>query len=369
MKRIKILFLISGLAAGGAELMLNKIISKLNNTKYEIIVCSLTSIIDILSMIKKHAKSIYILNINCFFNVFTGFVKLRKIIKSERPDIIHCFMPHSNIFGRFAAIGFNCKVISSIRVKLIEKKYLNLVDRITQRFVDIYMVNSKTLKKFVLKYGIKEQKIILIENGIDFNTFKETKSPEEIKKELKIPENTIVITMVAHLRKQKDYTTMIRTISLLQNEMDFIFLSIGSGTIFENETYKIKSLIKKLKINNIRLLGYRKDVPNILSITDIWVSSTLYEGQSNSLLEAMAMKKLIITTNIDENVELIRNCKEGILVPVKSPDELANAIKNLVDNKQKSSQLAENAFNRVKKYYDIEKTIKKLEYLYMTLME
>jgi len=319
-------------------------------------------------IVKLNVKKIYILNFKSIGNFILEFAKLRNIIKKEKPNILHCFLRHSNIIGRFAAIGFQCKVIASIRVKLIEKPYFNFVDRITQQLVDIYTVNSNSLKKFIINYGIKKKPIVLIENGVDFNRFRISNNLEDIKKDLNLSDQKIIITMVAHLRKQKDYPTILRALSYLKKEIDFVFLSVGFGTKYEDDSEKIKKLTNKFDLKNVKFLGFRNDIPNILLITDIWVSSTLYEGQSNSLLEAMAMKKPIVTTDIPENAEVVRNNREAILVPIKSPLKMANSIKRLIYDEGLAKKLAINAYERVRRNYDINVTVKKLDRLYNSLV-
>ena len=367
-KKIKILYLITGLTPGGAELTLKNIIVNLNQDIFEISLCSITNTTDILHLIQKKINTIYFLGVKSFLNTFKAIFKLRKILKKENPDILHCFMFHSNIIGRLAAIGYRCKIISSIRTKLINHKFGDFLDRITQNLVDIYLVNSKTLFEFVNNYGVKNKKIILIENGVNFKKFTVKRASEEIKKELNLP-NLPIITMVANFKKQKDYPTMIKAITYLNNDIEVCFLALGKGLEFEDETKKVKRLIEKLNLNNVKLLGFRENIPEILSITDVWVSSTLYEGQSNSLLEAMAMKKPIVTTDIPENSEVVRDGKEALLVPIKSPLKMSKAIKKLISEKQLSKLISEKAYKRVREKYNITKTINKVEELYKLLVE
>jgi len=365
--KIKILYLITGLTPGGAELTLKNIIVNLNQDIFEISLCSITNTRDILHLMPKKINAIYFLGAKSFLNTFKAIFKLRKILKKENPDILHCFMFHSNIIGRLAAIGYRCKIISSIRTKLINNKFGNFLDMITQNLVDIYLVNSKTLFEFVNNYGVKNKKIFLIENGVNFKQFTVKRAPEEIKKELNLPDLPI-ITMVANFKKQKDYPTMIKALAYLNKDIEVCFLALGKGLEFEDETKKVKRLIEKFNLNNVKLLGFREDIPEILSITDVWVSSTLYEGQSNSLLEAMAMKKPIITTDIPENAEVICNFIEGLLIPTRNPMKLAEGIKKLILNKNLKDRLAENAFNKVHEKYNMEQMINKFEELYKILL-
>jgi len=78
-----------------------------------------------------------------------------------------------------------------------------------------------------------------------------------------------VITMVTNFKKQKEYPTMMRAISHLQKEIDLCFLAVGSGLVFEDDTNKVINLINKLKLKNIKLLGFRENISEIFSVTDI----------------------------------------------------------------------------------------------------
>lgn len=362
-KKIRILYIVTGLTAGGAELHLSKLINNLSLNKFEPVVCSLTSTYDILQLIKDNTKSIYILNARKKRDSINIILQVRKIIKITNPDIVHCVMFHSNIIGRIAAIGLKKTIISSIRTRLVYNKIGNFIDFISQALVNFYFVNSKSLQNFVSNYGIRKNKISIIENGIDFNDFIPTKTKEEIRRELNLS-NLPILCTVANFKAQKDYPTIIKAISLIKNEFDFIYLVVGKGLRFEDQGDIIKQLVNHYNLTNVKFLGFRNDIPNILSITNIWVNSTLFEGQSNSLLEAMAMKLPIITTNIEENREIVQHNKEAILIPVRSPSILANSIKLLLNDNTLAETLAKNAFLRVKSKYNQQDKINKLKKIY-----
>jgi len=368
MVKINITYLITGLTPGGAELTLKNIILNLDLNRYNISIVSMTNTFDLYPSLKKVVNKIYFLDARNILDFPKAFITLRKILKRENPDILHCVMFHSNILGRISAYKCKCKVIS-FQLSVLSTNYIgNFIDRLTQGLVDSYMVNAYSISNFIQGYGIKKNKISIFYNLVDYDRFNEKIDPMDLKNELNLP-NLPILTMVANFKKQKDYPTMIRAISEVQKKRDVIFLALGTGLKFENEMMKVQKLIKNLKLKNIYLLGFRDDVPEILAITDIWVCSTLFEGQSNSLLEAMAMKKPIITTDIPENSEVLKNNVEALLVHKKSPQSMAKAIIRLLDDQELSNKLASNAFKKVKKYYNISNTIKQLENLYSTLLE
>ncbi len=365
MKKKKILYFITDLQVGGAERMLEKLVNSIDKKKFDVSVCSMIKGGKIASNLKNKGISVYTLNVKTPFEFFKAIKKLRRLITTKKPDILHCFMYHANIVGRLAAKGTNCKIISSVRGKLVNA-FQRLVDGFTQHLVDVHTVNSLNLKRFVKGYGIKENKIKLIYNGVNLRKLKPTKKASTIKRALNL-KNIPTLISVANLRKEKDYPTLIKSVKIAQKETDLNFLVVGGGTDYEDETKKIKSLVKRLNVKNVRFLGYRGDIPNLLSISDIWISATLTEGQSNSLIEAMAMKKAIITTDIPENAEVARNGKEASLVPVSSPKKTANSIIRLIKNKKLASKLGNNAYKRVKEYFDIKHTVSKTEKLYVDI--
>jgi len=362
-KKIRILYIITGLTPGGAELHLSKIINNLSLNEFETVVCSLTATNDILQNIKNTTSSVYLLDARKKSHFIKIILKVRRLIKIVNPDIIHCIMFHSNIIGRIAAFRLKKVIISSIRTKLISNKLGNLFDFISQPLVHYYFVNSNAVGKFISRYGIRKTKINVIENGINFNTFIPTKSKASIRIELGLPHHPIVST-VANFKAQKDYPTIIKAINLLKDDIEFTYLIIGKGLRFEDQGHRIKQFVKYYNLNNVIFLGYRDDIANILSITDVWVSSSIFEGQSNSLLEAMAMKLPIITTDIEENREIVRHNKEAILVPISSPNMLAQSINLLLEDKQLAKSIAENAYLRVKKKYNEKDKINKLKNAY-----
>ncbi len=360
----KILFLITGLKPGGAELMLEKIINNVDQSLIEPVICTLTPDGEIKYKLINKGFKVYDLSVTSPLHLFKAIYKVRKIVTRETPSIIHCFMWHSNIIGRIATIGLKVKVISSVRVKLINRTIWNYIDYFTQKLVNIYMVNSKSVKKFIIQNKINKNKIRFVQNGLEFNKLNVVK--KNIREELSIMNNHPIISMVANLREQKDYPTMIAALAKVKSP--FNFLAIGSGTEFEDEKERIKKCVKQFNLKNIHFLGHRKDVFTILKETDLWVSSTLYEGQSNALLEAMAFGLPIITTNIPENAEVVTNNKEALLIDVKNPQATADAIDLLLINKQLAIQLGNNAKLKSKDY-DIKTVIKKLNKLYDEVLQ
>lgn len=353
MEKITVFYLITGLHPGGAENVVYKLVTA--SKKTQPVVCSIIPGGAIAQKLQAAGIPVYDLGVTSPLQSVHAYVRLRKILKKYKPQILHCFLFHANLLGRIAAWGMSLKKISSIRVKLNGFRYEHVLDFLSHRLVDYYTVNSHALQKYVVRYGIPAKKVALIENGIAVTPLRKKKHA------------LLTITSVAHLRKQKDYPTLLRALAIIQKTHSCRLLIAGSWTSYENELDKLKKMVKELKLKHVHFLGYCKNVPAVFAETDIYASATLYEGQSNSLLEAMAAKLPIVTTNIPENSEVVRNGKEALLVPCSTPAAMATALLKMINDKQLRDRLARNAYRRVHEKYSFATTLKKTEDLYYKL--
>jgi len=363
MQKIKVLQFITGLHLGGAEKMMLRTIEHLDHNKFDLQVASLVG-----GELEKEISGkfpLHLFNTPHLFDFFTAINKLHRLIKKEEYDLIHSYMFHANIIARIAAVGTNAKVISSIRIKEIKYWHHTLIDALTSFLVDKYTCVSESVRQFVIKKEhLRPEKILTIPNAIDFNQFPKKVNILAKKKELGIDEKTPVIMSVANLRKTKDYPTLFNALAIVLHTQNVHLLVVGSGEA--EEAYR--KIPAALGISeNVHFLGFRDDVFELIMASDLCVLSTFYEGQSNALLEYMALKKPIIATDIEENREVITNGKEGILVKEKNPTQMAEAILHAITDKKTATTMANNAYARVTKEHNITTTVRSTEELYQTL--
>ena len=119
-------------------------------------------------------------------------------------------------------------------------------------------------------------------------------------------------------------------------------------------------MAKRLKIEDkVIFTGYRNDVIEVLSLFEVFILPSLSEGFSNVILEAMACGRPVIATDIPANREVITNGKEGILVPSKDSESLANAILKIYQDSSSLREIGDRTRKRVESSYNIENTVKK----------
>ena len=349
----KILHLITGLElGGGAENILLQLLPKIQ-VNLDNRVCVIKGRGEIGKKLEAQNIKVYYLDLKNIFDLGIIF-RYRKILKDLDPDIQVNYLIHADIFGRIFGKIFRVKrIVPYIRNIHRNKKFLMFLDKITLPLSTFVLTNSETAKKYYLeKMGVKSEKIRCISNGIDLSRFENLHiDVSEKKKEIGIPGATFVIGTVARLEKQKNLPTLIKAFALVSEKNSKTHLLIvGYGSEKEN----LKNLIKELKIETrTTMLEKRTDILGLISIMDIFVLPSLNEGMSNAILEAMALKKLIITSNIKENTELIEDGKEGYNFENSNAGKLSGIIRKVILGNQDLEKIRSNAFGKIYKKYNL----------------
>lgn len=287
---------------------------------------------------------------------------------------IHIVRTHryrANLYGRLAAFfsGVPVKIISihdNYRKDLrLERRIVNkILSRVTDRIVAV----SESIKKDILKYDkIAPFKVVVIHNGVDITKFNPEGKFHDIRKEFTISDNEIIIGFVGRLVPAKGLQYLIDAFSLLNRELKNIkLLIVGEGSLLDS----LRESVQKNNINEkVIFTGKRHDIPDILSAIDLFIMPSIAEGLPNSLLEAMAMGKPIVATEIGGTPELIKNGFNGLLVPPRDPGALATAIKGLIYNGQLAAKIGFAARNFVLNNYNISEIVQKWQSLYLSILK
>ena len=245
--------------------------------------------------------------------------------------------------------------------------YYHFVEWFLSLITDRIICISDIVNRFANEtQRINTKKLITIHNGIDSEHAVSEKRTSGLRKELGIPADHSVICTIAHMEEHKGIKYLLESASLLlQSRNDVSFLIVGEGALKE----ELRKTCVVLKIEkNVIFAGERSDIPEILSLTDIFVLPSLREGLSLAILEAMACGKPVIATNVGGVPEVVKDGISGILVSPKDPEALHSAMNELLGDREKRKKMGHNGKRVCNESFDSETMIGKIEDLYDYLL-
>jgi len=380
-EKIKVFHVVTLLELGGAQQNTLFTVSHLNRDKFEVgLICGLGGYLD------EEAKKIPQLKVYFVnelvrpihpLNDFIALIKIYKILKKEGPQIVHTHSSKAGIVGRIAAwlLGVPC-IIHSIHgfgfnpfQKIWTRKLFIFLEKWIGKFTERLIAVTKENIQEGLSLGIgKAEQYTLIRSGVDIKKIKkeaENSNPELLRKELGISPQSKIILNVAPFKIQKDPVTFIKMAGLvLQNIPQVQFLMVGDGELRTN----IEKEIKKQDIEkNIQLLGWRRDIPQILQISDLFVLTSLWEGLPRAAVEALIVGNPVIAFAVDGLKEIIKNNQNGFLIPPSQVNEMAEKIVQILQDQSLLQSLKKNASQTIDDSFDIYNMVIKQEELYQKL--
>lgn len=299
---------------------------------------------------------------------FYSIYALYRFMKRERFDVVNVQRPTVHTLALVAAVFSGTPVFVVTRRVLYPIKSL-ISAKIKYQFrVNRIISVSDAVKDVLVSSGIRGDKIVTIFDGIDFDRFDPNKvdASSRIREELGIPADAGVISMVANYSEAK-HDCFLRAVPLVLREVpNAYFILAGRDT--GPETFG--SIIASLGVSkNVILAGFRSDVPDILSATDITVNSAISEGLSGALIESFAMGVPVVASNVGGIPEVVNEGVNGLLVPPSSPEALAAAIIKLLKDVEFRTEMGKRCRDLAYKSFSIDAMVDKTEALYLDLIK
>ncbi len=270
-----------------------------------------------------------------------SMIALYKYLRRERFDIIHAHHPKAHMIAMIAAFFARSPVfIVSRRVSFSIKDGKNIFNPLKYKFsrIDKIIPVCNAIGEQLAKEGVKKDKLQTVYSGTDPRRFNPETTTSNIRKELGIDENAVVIAKVAHYSEWKGYATFFESArSVIARDKSVRFIIAGKGT--DSDT-----VLKKVKdaglTDNFHCLGIRSDVPEILMAADIAVNTAYTgEGLSGALREALFMGTPLVAADVSGNKEICIDGKTGYLVPKLDAESLTNALVKLIDNPETRAKM------------------------------
>lgn len=292
-----------------------------------------------------------------------SYFKLKSLIEKLKVQIVNT---HSSKDSWITAIS--AQLINK-RPKIIRTRHLSTqINRVFfNRLLydvlpDLVITTGENIRKrMITENKFNPEKIISIPTGVDLERFNPERFPQLIKRD------EFSVGTIGVLRSWKGHSYLIDAVPMVIKKIPNVkFYIVGEGPQREN----LNSQIKRLKLEkSVVITGHREDIPEILSQLDIVIHpSYANEGIPQAVLQAFAMKKAVIATNIDCINEIVINQKTGILIEPKNADQIAESIIILFKNKNLRLTLGENGRKLVEEGYSYDKMLDKLENVYQRLL-
>jgi glycosyltransferase involved in cell wall biosynthesis len=233
-----------------------------------------------------------------------------------------------------------------------------------QRLLDIVIVTGGELarKGLVERDGLKASKVVAIPIGYDQSLFKPKQNYRDLRKELGLPENHLLVGIIAYLRHYKGHRTLLEAaVTVCQKISDVTFVIVGEGP----EEDHLRNLIHAQGLDKrVILLGYRDDLLDIYQSLDLFVHPSIEaETLPQSILQAMAMGKPVISTPVGSIPEAVVNGVSGFVVPVRDFSTLAEKMLLLLEDREAMKRMGQKG-QEIASRYTVEHGLDRLEEMY-----
>jgi glycosyltransferase involved in cell wall biosynthesis len=293
-----------------------------------------------------------------------SMLRARKLVKQHKPDIVHAH--YATSAGLTVLVcGFHPAVVtvhgSDLTTGIKSRIWKPLLKKVF-RFADCINVVSKELSDMVLSLGIDRDKIEILTLGIDTEKYSFVQKTKFDKSRL------LKLVCTRRLEKVFDHDTIIQALALLRDEgLEFEMTFVGDGSLLNQLKQQVEDLGLGDRVSFAGRVPNDK-LPELLGRQDVYLSASLWDGTSLSLLEAMATGLFPIVSDIKANSAWLRNGVDGFLHRVGDAGDLANCILRLLDEPGIAEKAGiKNRANVVEKA-DRSKNMKRLELVYKDLV-
>ena len=362
-KRTKLLIVINDLLVGGAQRVMLDLLAGLDRSRFEPILLTLFAFDhDELYDEVPQDVPVYRLRFSGFSDTHSWFA-LAKLLRTIRPHVVLANLFFSNTVMRVLAPFFGYRIFIVEHNTYTEKtRGQRLADRFLARITERIIAVSKTVADFTAQQeGISPEKFIVIYNGIDLEALRQAagNDPAAVRREFSIAEDEQAIVSVARMLPQKNHRLLLEGFARFSPlHPNYRLLLVGGGKDFDT----IKRYAQELGLGDrVLFLGYRRDVPRLLSIADFFVSTSKIEGFGIAHAEALALGVPVLTTKTAGPDEMIQEGINGFFIPKDMPEAVAAGLEKMIAAEHsKLSQAARDSAKR----YSIEKIVDNYERLF-----
>lgn len=371
-----IVFVIGTTEVGGAELHLMNVSARLVRQGFQCYLIALDPVGKLESAFERAGVRVLGVRIPKSADIFFFRIpRIRSLVRNTlalpylcwqywrlRPDVVHFFLPAAYIIGALASLcGPRVSRVMSRRSRNFyqtKRPLYRCVEHWLHSKMDVVCGNSLRVIEDLRAEGVHREQLRLIYNGIDSRSFCcDSALKNNARYQLSIEENVVVFVMVANLISYKGHADLIEAFGMIRDRLPngWICLCIGRDDGIKSA---LQEQADRLGIgNNVRFLGSRQDVPDLLAAADIGVLCSHEEGFSNAVLECMAAALPMVVTDVGGNAEAVEHGVTGLVVAPHAPVQLADALLSLTADSNRAAMGAAGR-HRVETLFSMEACVK-----------
>jgi sugar transferase (PEP-CTERM/EpsH1 system associated) len=366
--KVNVMHVVLSLVVGGMERLVVENSLRMDPDRFNVEVCCLDELGHFSGYLMDRGVKVTLLQRNQHrYDYFYPF-RLRSLLRTRN---IHVMQMHSGTFFLATQAGVLARTPAMVYTDhgraLFDSRIRMIEDRISGWFVHKVVAVSRELEQYLVDVvKLPANKTITVINGIDTSVFTARPRPESLAAELGISPDHRVVGTVGRLDEVKDQVSMIEAFKLVHDQVpQSVLLFVGDGP----QRSRLQDCVGENKLDGaVIFAGNRRDVPELLNLFDIFVLSSLSEGTSISLLEAMASGLPAVVTDVGGNPSIVDNMVNGIVVKPKKVPQIAEAVLDLLSDYDKRRQFGLNAAKKVRDRFSIDRMVEQYTSIYLELL-
>lgn len=368
--RLRVLQFLTVFGIGGTERQVLNLVRGLDRSRFGVEVACLNRWGALLPEIEATGVPITEYKTTSLYNHTAVWNQMKFVNHLRRRDIeiVHTYGFHSNVFAiPPARLSRAAALVASIRdtgehLTPMQRR----VEKLFCRLADCVVTNAEAVRKRLINEGYAPEKLVVIHNGIELTRYARKPAEGGLHRELGVSSNTPLVAVFARLNELKGIEYFLQAAAgLIERFRDVRFLIVGDGA----SRPELEKCAERLGLSkHVIFLGFRLDVPTLLSEISVSVLPTLSEGLSNSLLEAMAASVPVVATRVGGNPEVVKGGVTGLLVPPRDAEALARAIAQFLEQPLLGTRFGLAGRERVIKRFALEQMTQATELLYERLI-
>jgi glycosyltransferase involved in cell wall biosynthesis len=372
-RRIRVAYCIDNMGVGGTELNAVRTVERLDRSRFDVSVICLQESGPLAARYAAAGVQVLPFPIAKLYGVRAARqgIRLARALATNGIQIVHSHDMYNNVFATVCARFARTPVILASRRwwrSVIAQRY-RIANTLAFRLAHCVVANSPAVASSLqTEDGVRPERIAVVPNFVDDAAFTPLSADERraMLHELGVPDDALVVGVVANLLPVKDHGTLLRAAALLTSRWPRLHVVlVGDGEC----RAALEGLARALGLEGrAHFVGRRSNEPNPHQLFDISVLCSVSEGFPNSIVEAMAAGRPVVATDVGGVTDAVSDGETGLLIPPSNPDRLAAAIEALLLDPERRCALGSAGRDRARDRYHAATVVGSLEALYERLL-